>query len=865
VLTKREEVSYYVICLESVNSFYNVSRISLLGDLLKLRREPDCTRCKLSKTADYVCLLGEGPIPCKVAVIGEAPGENEEKKGRPFVGKAGKILRDILKEAGVDKFFLTNSVACRPPGNRNPTAAEREACSYWLQYQLKKVKPKYVLLLGNIPIKAVLGLKGKGTGVTKLRGKPIERDGVVYLPTYHPAALLYDPGKREALEADVRLFKDIVDHGGVPQEPGLNVVTVNDRKTLAKMLEDLRGTVAVDIETSCLYPWSRYAEVRSIGFATRTTQYCLPIEHDIASRWSKKFRAKILKKIDRKLQDCYLVLHNGKFDSLWLRVHLGLEWHGDFDTMLAHYLLDENSFHGLKYLSQVFFGAIDYDIPEDIKTSREARHWGIQSEYLAKDVLYTRKLRFILGKRLHKEGDIKQVFHTILMPCSRMFTDIEEHGVYVDKKKMEEAEEAIKQIVKETREKLNRLAGREDINWNSPQQVSRLFYEDLKLEIVKRTDTGAASTDKDVLSQLEHPIAQALLDYRAAEKLLDAFINGWKPYLEDGDFLHPTYKLHGAKTGRTAAEDPNLQQTPRDKRIRSLITAPPGWVLIEADLSQIELRIAAELSGERTMLETFENGKDIHWRTALHTLRMNRSEPALVKRTARKIAGRKVTYTEAIRILLDAGKDKAKQIDERWGTLRFHAKAVNFGFVYGMYPKKFRQQARIDYGIEMTLEQATEAREAYFNLYPDLVQWHERQKRFVKRWGYVTSLSGRKRRLPAALSYYDTKERRFAERQAINTPVQSFGNELNFMAALEIWQEFSRDVLRLCGTVHDSVLMIVREENVEEVVPRVLEIMSHPRLLDELGIRLRVPIEAEANIGPWGSGEELTEWVKTAA
>jgi DNA polymerase-1 len=157
----------------------------------------------------------------------------------------------------------------------------------------------------------------------------------------------------------------------------------------------------------------------------------------------------------------------------------------------------------------------------------------------------------------------------------------------------------------------------------------------------------------------------------------------------------------------------------------------------------------------------------------------------------------------------------------------------------------------------ITDQEAQASRSTFFEKYSDLNGWHDRQRRFARRHGYVRSLSGRKRRLPAAMDRSDTPERREAERQAINSPVQSFANELNLMAALQLRREFGRNILRICGTVHDAVLARVRDSHLNQVYRRTLEIMSHPELLDELGIEIKVPIEAEGKVGPWSKGRKL--------
>ncbi len=818
-----------------------------------VKRDPKCSRCPLHKTADYVCLLGDERSHREILLVGEAPGVQEEKAGRLFIGRAGRLLRQSLNhnDFSEEDYSIINSVCCRPPGNRTPKASEIKACKYWVEKVFEDVHPRYVLLMGNPALKSVLNL----SGITKHRGRPQENDGIIYLPTFHPSAVLRDPNKAGAFEADMSLFAEIIDNGGVPREEGLNPVVVSSKKLVNEMLEDLRGGVSFDIETTCLYPWDSIAQVNAVGFGTRKTQWILPVSHYYKEGriWTPKQIEGILKRVTRALDDCVVIAHNGKFDSLWMKVHFGVDWEINFDTMLAHYLLNENSSHKLKYLAQIYLGAVDYDL--DPRTAP----WDKFVEYHAKDLYYTRRLKYLFARRLSKEGNIKTIFDEILMPCSTLFTEAEFNGFYVNVPEMDNVE---RDLIKQINTLGKKLKKHGDINYNSTQQLAELLFKKLKLKPAKFTPGGAASTDKSVLKRLNHPITKALLEHRSATKLLGTYINGWKPFLV-GRIIHPSFLLHGAVTGRTSCEHPNLQQVPRDSSIRSLISAPRGWEFVEADLSQIELRIAAELAGERNMLETFYNGQDIHWRTAVREISRAGGEAELVLNTARRHLKKKVPYDVAIRVIYDMGVKAAAKIDKRWNDLRYHAKAVNFGFLYGMWHKTFRIHVEDEYGLQISEAQAKSSREAYFDMYPGLEEWHERQRRYARRWGYVRSLSGRKRRLPIAQLGRDCPERRDAERQAINTPVQSFANELNFMAALQVREEFGTgfsDKIRIAGTVHDSIHFWIRRKYVSKIVPRILEIMRHPALLDTMNIKLRVPIEAEAKIGPWSMGKELEQW-----
>jgi uracil-DNA glycosylase family 4 len=847
-----------------------------------LKRDPDCTRCKLYKTADFVCLLGQGPKKTDVMVIGEAPGRREDASGKAFVGRSGQFLEHKLEDQNFERedIFITNAVSCRPPDNRTPSKGEIKACRYWLDHQMQHADPKYVLLLGNVPLQSVTG----SGGITKKRGKPFEQDGRIYLPTYHPSYVQnYDPAAEAIFERDLKLFRDIVDRGGVPRERLLAYEIVDTWDKVDDLIHDLRNTsiASLDIETNCLYPWPSKnivkgkrggivarpnPKINTIGFGTSRHQWIIPIDHD-ETPWSKRDIEKIIKRIARELEGIQLVAHNGKFDFLWIWVHLGVNWGEflDFDTMLAHYILDENDGHELKYLAQLLCGAPDWDIGRDDKQGGPLKKLAL---YQAHDLFYTRQLRFILAKKLREDGDIKLVFDEIMMPCARLFIEVEYDGVCIDTSKMDIAETYLRGELAAAEKEMKKFGDLE--NWGSRDQLAKLLFGrkrdgGLGIDIIEKTKSGKAGTSESVIKRIDHPIAGAILKYRGARQQLSFFIDGWKPFMRrmgTAVYLHPSFKLHGTVTGRLSCEHPNLQQVPRDERIRSLIVAPPGWVFVECDLSQIELRIAAELANERTMLQYFRDGVDVHWATALREIARGGGQRDLVLDTARTYQqNKKLSYADCIDILLEMGADSAIEIRKEWKELRKKAKAVNFGYLYGMWWKKFKIYARDNYDIIVSDEDAEASREFFFDTFGDFLSWHDKQRRYVRRNGYVRTLSGRKRRLPDAL-LDDKWMRQEAERQAINSPVQSFANEINLMSAIQLRREFSREKVRIVGTVHDSILMWVKNEYVDEVTSRLLEIMTRPALFDKFDIKLGVPIGGEAKIGPWSQGISLEKWRK---
>lgn len=821
-------------------------------------------------------------------IIGEAPGKREDDSGKPFVGRSGQLLMSMLATVDLDRdnCFITNAVSCRPPDNRTPSKKEIAACRKWLQYQIALVKPKYILTLGNVPLQSLLGV----TGVKKHRGKPVLKDGIVILPTFHPSFALRDERQRAVIEKDLRSFRDIIDFGGIPKERDLNYTIVDTWKKFDRMLDAMVGTVSFDLETSGLYPWEKDSYITSLVVGVRGQQFVMPLNHSKLAlgreAWyqpknvtlveelktisvvHRKSQQKMWDRLIPRLNECEVVTQNGKFDALWVLVKTGHRVRLDFDTMLAHYLLDENAPHDLEYLSGLYFGAPGYDIPviEKHGIGPLERH----CEYAAADGFYTRKLRFRLMKELKADLHVKRVFEKLMMPVANMFVDIENHGVYINREKMGEARKYLQGEVAAAQKEWNKYG--KDVNMRSPKQIAELFFKKLKIPVVEKTAKGAPSTSESVLKRIDYPAAQALLKFRGAAQQLSFFIGdtdengkitgGWEAFIVNNR-MHPSFKLHGTVTGRPSCENPNLQQVPRDPRIRSLITAPPGWTLVEADLSQIELRIAAWLADEQTMIRMFNQGIDVHWMTCLNSLARKAGEAELVKKTAKAISGKKLSYGEAIEVLRKAGPDAAVEVDKAWKELRKKAKAVNFGFLYGMWWKKFKIYARDNYGVNVTDEEAQDARKTFFETFPEFAKrdrngnetgWHVRQKRFAQMNGYVRSPFGRKRRLPAAMGRQDTPERAEAQRQAINSPVQSCASDLNLSAALELRTKFSEDVMHIVGTVHDAILLEVRDDHVKKVAHRLLEIMKKPALLDVFEIDIPVPVLGEAKAGPWSEG-----------
>ena len=772
-----------------------------------------CDKCHLCGGLKNPGLMGSGPKDARVMVVGEFPGYSDDASGVPFSGKMGDLLASLLRSAKLKRedVYITNTVKCRPEGDLGPK--DIKFCSdTHLHREISEVNPRFVILLGATALKGSLNR----AGVMKLRGDTLEKDGVKYFVTLHPGIISRQPQQLTSMHSDFSRFGNLV-QGKLSNISVLNWIMVNSMdtfRTCVRSLEDA-DVVAYDIETTSkddlLLPKGR---IHTIALAQDGKEWVIPVTYPGSIFYTESAQQQLFDILSGVLDGKKLVAHNGKYDNKWLRVKYQWDVPMTFDTMLASHLLDENRRHGLKVLSKQFFNAPNYEVKQPVDITKVPLM--ILAEYNAFDVHYTLKLYHLFRAELLEDKQLLRIYKNLTMPASKALEDIELEGVYIHPTRYLEALTINDAKVTELLDILN--THKKLDNWNSTQQIAKYLFTELKLPILEVTKTGQPSTSGEtVLPRLKnhHPVIQDLLNYREHLKL-GQFLRNWQKFLYNGK-IHPLFKIHGTVTGRLSCKDPNLQQVPRDIFLRSLLVAPPGWVFFEADYSQVELRIAAMVSGDKTMIMAYQTGQDLHTKTAA------------------KVAG--VT------------------MDKVTKDMRKKAKAVNFGFLYGMGWKKFKDYARDSYGVILTDKESQQYREAFFELYDGLPAWHERQRMLVRKFKYVRGPMGRKRRLPEVESP-DRGIRSEAERQGINSPVQGFASDMALFAAIRVGKELPHSKIRVVGLVHDALLGVIREGSENEMLEAVGDIMTDTTILEKtFKMKMTVPIEIEAKIGPWGIGQ----------
>ena len=482
-----------------------------------------------------------------------------------------------------------------------------------------------------------------------------------------------------------------------------------------------------------------------------------------------------------------------------------------FDTMIAHYLIQPELHHNMDYMAETLLGYQTIHIEELLgpkgkkqKNMRDLSPTDIY-EYAAEDADITLRLKNVLEPRL-KELGVEELFWNIEMPLVRVLADMELNGVCLDTEVLQDTSKIFTERMKQYEQEIYKEAG-EEFNISSPKQVGDILFGKLQImDKPKKTKTGQYVTSEEVLQSLESksPIVRNILNYRGMKKLLSTYIDALPKLINPRTgHIHTSFNQALTATGRLSSSDPNLQNIPvrtdDGKEIRKCFIPEEGCLFFSADYSQIELRIMAHLSEDENMMEAFREGHDIHRATAA-----------------------KIWHVDIDKVT-DAQRKKAKQ--------------ANFGIIYGITTYGLAQRMDIPNG------EAKELIEGYFRTFPKVQAYMEHAKEEARAKGYAETLFHRRRYL-ADINSRNATVRGFAERNAINAPIQGTEADIIKVAMVRIWERFKKEGIRskMILQVHDELNFSVFPEEREQVERIVIEEMQN-------AYPLNVPLIADAG---WG-------------
>ncbi len=584
---------------------------------------------------------------------------------------------------------------------------------------------------------------------------------------------------------------------------------VDNEEEMKKIVEKfLSGKILVlDTETTSTSPID--AELVGLSFAVEEHQAFyvpVPANRDEAQRVVEIFRPVY------ENESIMKVGQNLKYDLEVLR-NYGIELKGQlWDTMIAHYLIQPELRHNMDYMAEIYLDYQTIHIDELIgpkgKNQRSMRDLTPQQvyEYAAEDADITLQLKNKLEPEL-KKYECEDLFYHIEMPLMPVLAEMEMNGVCLDTESLKETSDIFTQRILELEQHIYELAG-ESFNIASPKQVGDILFGKLKImEKPKKTKTGQYVTSEEVLQTLrgKHEIVAAILDHRGLKKLLGTYVDALPKLINSRTgHIHTSFNQTVTATGRLSSSDPNLQNIPvrgeDGKEIRKAFIPEPGCLFFSADYSQIELRVMAHLSGDENMINVFREGKDLHAATAATIYK--------------------------------------KAIDEVSRDERSKSKRANFGIIYGITMFGLAER------LEISRDEARQLIDGFFETFPQVHDYMEQAKEQAREKGYVTTLFGRRRYLPDIRSANGTV-RGFAERNAINAPIQGTAADIIKVAMIRIYNRFKNEGIRskMILQVHDELNFSVYPEEKERVEKIVLEEMQN-------AFQMKVPLVADSG---WGS------------
>ena len=570
--------------------------------------------------------------------------------------------------------------------------------------------------------------------------------------------------------------------------------------------------VAFDTETTSIDYME--AELVGLSFAVEQGQAAyLPVAHCYEGAPKQLDREYVLEQLKPWLEDASRskVGHHLKYDAHILENH-GVTLRGmRFDSMLESYVLNSTATrHDMNSTAHKYLNLETIRF-EDVagKGAGQLRFDQVDLDraapYAAEDADISLRLHRKLWPMLEATGSLAKLYTSIEQPLVPVLQRIEHRGVLVDEKRLAKQSTELTKKIAALEKKVHKEAGRK-FNLGSPKQLQELLFDELGLPVIRKTPKGQPSTAEDVLQKLaeEFILPELILDYRALSKLKSTYTDKLPQQIcARTGRIHTSYHQAVTATGRLSSSDPNLQNIPirteEGRRIRQAFIAPPGYSLLAADYSQIELRIMAHISGDQGLLQAFADDLDIH----------------------------RATAAEVFGVPPDEVSDDQRR----------SAKAINFGLIYGMSPFGLSRQ------LGISLDEARGYTELYFDRYPGVQDYMKRTRQQAKEQGFVETVFGRRLYLPD-IQARQAQRRQYAERSAINAPMQGTAADIikKAMLAVDDWLQNDGVDARMIMQVHDELVLEVHSDMADEAAARVAELMGG-------AATLQVPLKVDTGIG----------------
>lgn len=807
---------------------------------------------------------GRGNPNADIMIVGEAPGHTEAVLGRPFEGDSGTALTELLTLAGINiaDVYLTNVCKCWPwtytknektggqyLSSKTPTSEEMRSCLLYLKEEIKLVKPKVIIALGAAALEALEGRKFK---INDRKGIPsiykhITSSRIYIMPTLHPLYVKRNGGVHSSIRDSglTMVAEDVVQHLKYAVQLTNNSVAyqehkymiIDNKEKLYHMRDVLkqRKVASFDIETTGL-AWD--ATVLGLGFGVDVGKACyIPFwvkpdgfgddsffgtntaseidptagggyKYGLVPFWTGKDVS--LEEVIAVTKECMEEVdiqksaHNSKFDMRGLRKDLKIETKGlIWDILCGAYLLDENADHDLETLSKKYIDLLGYYEDFDRETNGGKEAWKAPLEVIAMyccgdcDATYRETKAQI--DIFSKKPAYMSYMENMYIPIMEFTRDFEYIGVRYDVVRAKAMYAEFDTQISTKRNEIINLAGVK-FNPDSNDELAKVLFGVLGLKHKKKTKAGAQAVDSDVLEDLakQHPLAAKISDYRKMTKMQSTYLDRFIKEADSNNRLHLSLNPVGTVTGRPSSQ--GLMNIPRDGTIKNLFMASEGSILIQADLSQAEVRCFAHYSNEQVLRDAFENEKiDVH---------------AMV---AAEIMG--VPYEEFFHKYKIEG-------NQEYSDLRQAAKGTVFGLLYGRGPASIAEE----YG--MTVEEAVAFMDRFFTRFPKCKEWIDATHKLVEQAGEVVNIFGRVRRIPSIFSS-DPEVKARAKRQAVNSIIQSTASDITMFSLGRIHRKLLEEQIpaHIVLTVYDSIIIdtpYAYVPQVKKLLKDTLEAQPHP-------------------------------------